>query len=292
MDLSARFPRFADRAAGTHYVPGMTPEQARKAARLEVPVLAAVLLTVPVLILLSLDLDGVAGVSVQVLNWALWSVFVAELVIMLVLSPNDREWLRRNKLDVAIVVLTPPFLPDPLQILWVLRLLRILDVMPVLGRVFEINGFRYAVTLAFIAAVGGGLAYAEIEDGPEGVANGFDGIYWAVTTITTVGYGDVTPDTTGGKLLAQALMLTGPVLIGIVSASVGQLAERRMQEEAAHLRAMRGDLSQFAQDERREDAAERAEDRAIAAQLTELAEQVRRLHARLDETDHPPLERS
>jgi voltage-gated potassium channel len=287
MASALRLPRLSDRAAGTHYVPGMTDEQARRAERLELPVLAAVLLTVPVLVLHSLELDGVAGAAVDVANWVLWTVFLLEVVVMLVIAPDDRAWLRRNKLDVAIVVLTPPFLPDALQILWVLRLLRILDVMPVVGRVFEINGFRYAATLAFMAAVGGGLAYAELEDGAEGVANGFDGIYWAITTITTVGYGDITPETVAGKLLAEALMLTGPVLIGIVSASVGQLAERRLQAEAA---AVRGDLGELEEAERREDAAERLHDAAIAAQLAALTEQVRILQTRLDRTDPPPLE--
>ncbi len=287
MASALRLPRLSDRAAGTHFVPGMTEQQARRAAKLELPVLAAVLLTVPVLILHSLELGGVAGTGVDVANWLLWGVFLVELVVMLVLAPDDREWLRRNKLDVAIVVLTPPFLPDALQILWVLRLLRILDVMPVVGRIFEVNGFRYAVTLAFIAAVGGGLAYAELEDGPEGVANGFDGIYWAITTITTVGYGDVTPDTVAGKLLAEALMLTGPVLIGIVSASVGQLAERRMQAEAA---ALRGEIDELERHEEREDAAERSHERAVADQLAALTEQVRALQARLDRPDPPPLE--
>ncbi len=287
MASALRLPRLSDRAAGTHYVPGMTDEQARRAERLELPVLAAVLLTVPVLVLHSLELDGVAGTAVDVANWVLWTVFLLEVVVMLVIAPDDRAWLRRNKLDVAIVVLTPPFLPDALQILWVLRLLRILDVMPVVGRVFEINGFRYAATLAFMAAVGGGLAYAELEDGAEGVANGFDGIYWAITTITTVGYGDITPETVAGKLLAEALMLTGPVLIGIVSASVGQLAERRLQAEAA---AVRGDLGELEEAERREDAAERLHDAAIAAQLAALTEQVRILQTRLDRTDPPPLE--
>jgi voltage-gated potassium channel len=287
MASALRLPRLSDRAAGTHFVPGMSEQQARRAAKLELPVLAAVLLTVPVLVLHSLELGGVAGTGVDVANWVLWGVFLVELVVMLALAPDDREWLRRNKLDVAIVVLTPPFLPDALQILWVLRLLRILDVMPVVGRIFEVNGFRYAVTLAFIAAVGGGLAYAELEDGPEGVANGFDGIYWAITTITTVGYGDVTPNTVAGKLLAEALMLTGPVLIGIVSASVGQLAERRMQAEAA---ALRGEIDELERHEEREDAAERSHERAVADQLAALTEQVRALQARLDPPDPPPLE--
>ncbi len=276
--------------AGTHHVPGMSEEQARRAARLEVPVLVAVLLTVPVLVLHSMDLPAWADTTVEVLNWAIWLAFVAEALVMIRLSPDDRAWLSNNKLDVAIILLTPPFLPDALQVLWVLRLLRILDLMPVVGRAFQVTGLRYAATVAFVAAVGGGLAYAELEDGPEGVADGFDGIYWAVTTITTVGYGDITPQTVAGKLLAEAMMLTGPVLIGLVSASVGSLIEQRFQREAAvasrrlaaEVDDTRDAVERLTDAERAEDAAEREFERRVAAALGGLDAELARLHRRLD----------
>jgi len=276
--------------AGTHFVPGMSGEQARQAARLEVPVLVAVLLTVPVLVLQSVDLPDTAQLVVRVLNWTIWLVFVAEALIMIRIAPDDRAWLRHNKLDVAIIVLTPPFLPGALQALWVLRLLRILDLMPVVGRAFRVTGLRYAATVAFVAAFGGGLAYSELEDGAEGAVNAFDGVYWAITTISTVGYGDVTPTTVAGKLLAEAMMLTGPVLIGLVSASVGQLIEQRFHREAAEasrrvaagVEDTREAVESLGEAERAEDAAEREFDRRLAAAVAGLGHELERLHARLD----------
>lgn len=48
-------------------------------------------------------------------NWAIWLVFLAELVAMLRVVDNRRQWLRRGPLDIAVVVLTPPFFPVSLQ---------------------------------------------------------------------------------------------------------------------------------------------------------------------------------
>jgi hypothetical protein len=58
-----------------------------------------------------------------IVNWVIWIVFAAELAAMLVVVPDRRAWLRRHPLEVAIVVLTPPFLPASLQAARVLRLL-------------------------------------------------------------------------------------------------------------------------------------------------------------------------
>ncbi|WP_354702173.1 hypothetical protein DSM112329_02527 [Paraconexibacter sp. AEG42_29] len=216
---------------GVHYVPGMSDEQAARAARLDLPVLVAVLLTVPSLALHSADPDGALGVVSLVLNWSIWLTFLGETVLMLRLCPDDRAYVRHNKLDLVLLVVTPPFLPGVLQVLWILRLLRILDLLPVLGKVFRVNGFRYAATLAFLAVFGGGLAFAELESDQDGVNNGFDGVWWAWVTITTTGYGDLFPRTTEGRVLGMILMGIGPVLIGMIAGTATVLAERRIEAE-------------------------------------------------------------
>ncbi len=217
--------------AGTHYVDGMTAAQAARAARLDLPVLLAVILAIPALILMSADPDGALGVVADVLNWAIWLTFLVELVVMLRIAPDNVRWLRHNVLDVLVLVLTPPFLPEPFHVLWVLRLLRILDVMPVAGRVFRFNGFRYAAMLAFVAVVAGGIAYVEFEHKAD--VDQFDGVWWAMTTISTVGYGDQFPETTGGRIVGMALMVVGPVLIGLVAAGVGSMVARQIERDLA-----------------------------------------------------------
>jgi voltage-gated potassium channel len=52
------------------------------------------------------------------------------------------------------------------------------------------------------------------------IKNFGDGLWWATTTVTTVGYGDRFPVTTEGRFLAALLMITGISLIGVITASV------------------------------------------------------------------------
>src|SRR3954449_825729 len=100
-------------------------ERSQRAERVErffnVPVIVAALLVVPVIVLeeeASTDALKTLGAA---LNWAIWLVFLAELVAMLWVVPDRWRWLRENPIDLAIVVLTPPVLPPGWQILRLLR---------------------------------------------------------------------------------------------------------------------------------------------------------------------------
>ncbi len=266
------------RIAPVHYVDGMSPEQAQRAAALEIPVYVAVALTIPALVLMSIDPGGALGVLVDVLNWGIWLTFLVEFVVMLRIAPDNGRWLRANVLDVLVLVATPPFLPEPLHVLWILRLLRILDLMPVAGRVFRFNGFRYAAILAFLAIVAGGLAYVELEDDPE--IDQFDGVWWAMTTISTVGYGDEYPETTGGRIVGMGLMVLGPVLIGLVATGVASIVTRQIQRD---LEGQASDLSELEQDveEVEEDVQElRDIDRQILERLDSIAARLEAMERR------------
>ncbi len=272
----------ASSVAHTHFVDGMTPDQAQRAQALEVPVLIAVLLTIPALVLNSIDPGGPLGVFADVLNWGIWLTFLVEFVVMLRIAPDNWRWLRHNVLDVAVLVLTPPFLPEPLHVLWVLRLLRILDVMPVAGRVFKFNAFRYAAMLAFLAVVAGGIAYTELEDRPD--VDQFDGVWWAMTTISTVGYGDQFPETTPGRIVGMGLMVVGPVLIGLVASGVGSMVSRQIQrdlrEQAADLREEVDEVEEQV-DDVQEDVQELREiDREILQRLDGIAQRLDALERR------------
>ena len=59
-----------------------------------------------------------------------------------------------------------------------------------------------------------------------------DGLWWAVTTVTTVGYGDRYPTTTEGRMLAVLLMVTGISLVGVITASVAAWFVKMSQEDS------------------------------------------------------------
>jgi hypothetical protein len=83
--------------------------------RLEGPLLIPALLTIPAIAIEQSDAGQPWDTIAAVVNWMVWGAFLAEIVIMLRVVPDRWRWLRDHPLDVAIVLLTPPFLPASLQ---------------------------------------------------------------------------------------------------------------------------------------------------------------------------------
>jgi voltage-gated potassium channel len=190
--------------------------------RFELPLIVAALLVIPVIVIEESPVGEPWDTIAAALNWAIWLAFLVELVAMLAVVPNRRRWLREHPLELVVVIFTPPFLPASLQSIRLLRLLRLLRLFPLVRyshRLFSAEGLRYTALLALLVAIGGGTAYAALEDEP----TAWDGIWWAVTTMTTVGYGDHYPETAEGRVVAMLVMLVG---IGFLTMLIGAAAER------------------------------------------------------------------
>jgi voltage-gated potassium channel len=208
-------------------------ERSERLARiLNVPLLIAALLTIPVIVIEQRHAGGIWRDAASIANWAIWSAFTFEVVAMLIVVRNRRGWLRRHLLEVAIVVLTPPFLPSSLQaarLFRLLRLLRLIWLVKFMRELVSREGVRYAGLLAAFTALGGGAAFAEVEH-----HSTWTGVYWAVSTMTTVGYGDVTPDTEAGRAIAMAVMLVG---IGFLTLVIGAISQRFIAVEVEQVEA-------------------------------------------------------
>ncbi len=148
--------------------------------------------------------------------------------------------MRDHPLEVVIVFLTPPFLPSSLQAIRVLRLLRLVRLLrlaKVARNFFSAQGLRYVALLALLTALGGGAAFSALEKHH----STWDGVWWAATTMSTVGYGDVYPTTTAGRILAIAVMLVG---IGFIATLTGSLAQRFV---ATDVRAIEAEVAEEAE---------------------------------------------
>ena len=215
----------------------MDERSERVAKRFERPLLVAAALTIPVTILQLLPAGDPWRTIANVLNWAIWLAFFAELAVMLAVVPSKGRWVREHLLEVAIVVLTPPFLTNAVQSIRVLRLLRLarfLRLAPLVRALFSAGGLRYAAVFTGLTALTAGAAFASVEKTSVG-----NGIYWAITTMTTVGYGDITPKTAEGKVLAITVMLVG---IGFAALVVGAFADRFINPPVKELELTEEDL--------------------------------------------------
>jgi voltage-gated potassium channel len=208
-------------------------ERSRRVEQLlQIPLAIAALLTIPVIAIEESATNEPWQTIGTVLNWATWLVFLAELVIMLAVVPNRWRWIRTHKLDVIITVLTPPVMPPGLQSLRALRLLRLLRLArlgPIARRLFTGEGLRLAGFLALAVVFGGGVAFYSAEHRTQHVGLG-DSIWWAATTMTTVGYGDLFPKTTMGRFVGVTVMVVG---IGLLALLTGAVAEQFLKAEVA-----------------------------------------------------------
>jgi voltage-gated potassium channel len=241
----------------------MDDRSRRIARRFELPVLVAALLVIPVIAIEQSDLGDPWRTIAAVLNWATWIAFAVELLVMLAVVPNRLRWVRDHPLEVVIVVLTPPFLPASLQAaraLRLLRLFRLIRVVQLARRVFSLEGLRYVGILAVLTALGGGAAFSAVEE-----RSTWDGVWWAVVTMTTVGYGDIEIRTVEGRVIAIVVMIVG---IGFVALLTAALAERFV---ASRVEAVEDEVGE------RIDAAEAD----VVAELREITERLQRVEQRL-----------
>jgi voltage-gated potassium channel len=191
-------------------------------ARFEVPVIIAALFVIPSMALVRADSGSGAWWAGVILNTAIWLVFVAEVAAILAVAPQRWRWIREHPLDPLIVLLTPPIMPASLQaarLLRLLRLLRLVRLGQVVRRLSSDEAVRFAGLIALFTALGGGAAFASAEG--QRVST-WDGVWWAVSTMTTVGYGDIYPRTDEGRFIAIVVMVVGIGFVAILTAAIAQ----------------------------------------------------------------------
>lgn len=171
---------------------------------------------------------GAAAVAVRIVSIASWLMFVVDYAVRLGLAEHRWRWLSRHLFDLAIVVL---------PVLRHLRLLRLITLITVLNRavghairgrvvMYTVGG---AVLLVYVAS----LAVLQNErDYPGAQITHFgQAVWWAMTTITTVGYGDLTPVSPTGRVIAVLLMIGGISLLGSITATLASWIVQRVADE-------------------------------------------------------------
>ncbi len=204
----------------------------------EIPLLLLALAMLPLLLAPQFtDLsEGVAD-WFDIGNWIIWALFAAVLLAKLAVAPNRLAYVRAHPIEVLFVAL--PLL-RPLALLRVLPLLRVAVVMglnvSLFSRFFRQRGITFlAIMLVAVMFIGGTLVWL-LERNVSGhdalIETPVDAFWWAFITMTTVGYGDHSPATTGGRVVASIITVYGIVNFAVIGAMAVTLVTQERQRSA------------------------------------------------------------
>jgi voltage-gated potassium channel len=220
------------------------------------PMMVLTILWLPVLIVpLVWPVHGDVAETLAIIDYSVWALFAVEYAVKLWLAPTRWEFVKHHKLDLLIVAV--PFF-RPLRVGRVANLGRLGRVGVVMAEglrrvkaMLTHKGLNYVLLVAGVVVVVCAALVTVAEHGAHGatIHNFGQGIWWAMVTVTTVGYGDRYPVTPTGQGIAVVLMLVGIGLIGVLTATVASFfVEQKTDDLHDRLERMEAMLVQLLAD--------------------------------------------
>jgi len=226
----------------------------------DVALIIAIVTSVIVVMLDSVQsIDAQYGPLLRALEWGFTILFTIEYLLRLWCSPKPARYARSFFGVVDLVAILPTYVSLVLpggQALLTVRALRLLRVFRILKLAHHVSESRvlmralkqsrdkitvFVATILALVVILGSMMYL-IEGGVNGFTSIPRSVYWAIVTLTTVGYGDIAPQTNVGQALAAVVMIMGYAIIavptGIVTVELGYATrEARAQRVCNHCSA-------------------------------------------------------
>ena len=175
---------------------------------------------------------------IVIVNLVVFIVFAIDYIVKLVLTDSKPTYIRTQWLSLFIVISQLLALLPALGIFGVLRGVRAIRVFGVIARIFGIGAAtkssgkeffkKRAASVAFgvagLTLITSAVAFTIAEDVGDGrrIHSFFDALWWSAATITTVGYGDIYPVTTAGRIIAVFTMVVGISFLAVVTARIAK----------------------------------------------------------------------
>lgn len=194
------------------------------------PMLVLAVAIIPLLLIpLLTDVSGATKTTIVSLEWFIWAAFALEYMIRLYLAPAKWPFVKNNKIDLLVVLI--PFL-RPLRVARSARALRVLRAARLvafvargasaLRTVLMRHRLGYVLLVVLGVVVASAFLVESFERGVPGanITGAGDALWWAMTTVTTVGYGDRFPTTAAGRGIGVVLMVLGIALFGYLAGAL------------------------------------------------------------------------
>lgn len=192
------------------------------------------------------------GETLGAMEWAFTILFTIEYVLRVISAKNKLRYMRSFFGLIDFFAILPTYLSliiPGVQSFTVVRILRVLRIFRILRLAFYVGDSEMIVraltasrrkitvflfTVFLITVILGSTMYV-VEGSSKGFESIPEGIYWAIVTLTTVGYGDIVPVTPLGRLIASAVMILGYAIIAVPTGIVTVELSRTGENEWVHL---------------------------------------------------------
>jgi voltage-gated potassium channel len=177
-----------------------------------------------VIIQLSFQMPVGTNNILTAVDFTIWMIFIGDYLIRLISSEDKKKFILNNKIDL-ITILPFSSLFRTLRVLRVGKLLKLLKLTrgllfftrftTKLERFIKTNNFNYVLIATIVTIFAGAGLISIVEN-----MSFSDSIWWSFVTVTTVGYGDLSPATNIGRIVASILMLVGIGFIGMLTGTI------------------------------------------------------------------------
>lgn len=188
-------------------------------------VVAAFILLVPIMWLVDqLPSFKLVDDWMLVASWLIWGVLIIEMAIMLIMVDNRWHYLKSNWLNIPIVILTFPLILSSIPYAIILRVVQFMvfaryltEMHRGLQRLFKVSQLG-AILLAFVVIVIlSGIVIHSIDPSVKSLE---EGLWYSLATMATVGYGDIVPTSTEGRIFGALIIVMGTVFFSLLTAQL------------------------------------------------------------------------
>jgi voltage-gated potassium channel len=206
---------------------------------IETPMIILALLIIPVVVI-ELEIVPTNAYLVSCatkIDDGIWFAFLLEYLVLVSLYDDKVGYTKRSWLNLIILLLSPPLICPQgfalirslrsLRVLRIFRVLRFLRIVIALKRgikpildVLAKNSLQYVTLITILLIIFSGIAFCWLEHRVISIQGIIQGVWWAITTVTTVGYGDLYPESHAGRILAVAVMIIGIGFVAVLTANI------------------------------------------------------------------------